>query len=311
MTKLQLYELYRSAAAIINLHGGTELLPEHCQCPVRIYVGTDPVDVEVHLHHGNQKYLDLLRPHTAFFTWGLNYGQPDCKVPVSSEFNFQPICPPVIVDMWNTIDSLDRCRFTTIGNYRQGRRNALQLGDKKYHWSKHLEFRKFMDVPRRTNQEFELALSRNSYTPEDQQELESHGWHICDALTFSTDVDGYRNYIQQSRGEFTVAKDQNIRLRSGWFSERSAQYLAAGRPVITQDTGFGCKLPTGEGVFAFSTMDEVLSAVETINADYGRHCSAAQEVARTCFDLDIVLPQLLDTTCVNRDNQPVRAALNS
>jgi hypothetical protein len=112
-------------------------------------------------------------------------------------------------------------------------------------------------------------------------------------MGFSTDLDDYRRYICRSRGEFTVAKDQNIRLKSGWFSERSAQYLAAGRPVITQETGFSNILPTGRGLFGFSTMDEILAAIDSINADYELHCRAAKDLAREYFNYDVVLKQLL------------------
>src|SRR5439155_9617198 len=131
--------------------------------------------------------------------------------------------------------------------------------------SKHHEFLKFLDLPARTGQLFELALS--SYTDADRELLESHGWRVRPALDFSDDLDAYRSYIGGSRAEFTVAKDQNVRLRSGWFSDRSATYLAAGRPVVTQETGFSNVLPTGRGLFGFSTVDEIVGAVEAINAD--------------------------------------------
>src|SRR5205814_8094094 len=123
----------------------------------------------------------------------------------------------------------------------------------------------------------------------DREMLESNGWKVRPALSFSTDLDAYRHYLTGSRGEFTVAKDQNVRLRSGWFSERSAQYLAAGRPVITQETGFSNVLPTGEGLFAFSTLDDAVAAVEAVNADYDRHSHAAAKLARECFNYDVVL----------------------
>ena len=112
-------------------------------------------------------------------------------------------------------------------------------------------------------------------------------------MSFSPDLDRYRTFIGQSRGEFTVAKDQNIRLRSGWFSERSAQYLAAGRPVITQDTGFSNALPTGTGLFGFSTMEEIVDAVRRINADYPAHRRRAREIAEEFFDYRKVLPPML------------------
>ena len=110
---------------------------------------------------------------------------------------------------------------------------------------------------------------------------------------FTRDLDDYRSYITHSRGEFTVAKDQNVRLRSGWFSERSAQYLAAGKPVITQETGFSNVLPTGQGLFGFSSMSEVEEAVASINADYGRHGRAARALAREYFNYDVVLKRML------------------
>ena len=121
----------------------------------------------------------------------------------------------------------------------------------------------------------------------------SSDWQVRDAAEVSDDLDTYRDYIGGSRGEFTVAKDQNVRLRSGWFSDRSATYLAAGRPVVTQDTGFGNVLPTGRGLFGFSTLDEAAAAIEAINADYPSHSRAAGELARAYFDSDLVLTRLL------------------
>ena len=125
--------------------------------------------------------------------------------------------------------------------------------------------------------------------------LQESGWRVADALCLSASLDGYRSYIQRSRGEFTVAKDQNVRLRSGWFSDRSACYLAAGKPVITQDTAFGNVLPTGEGLFAFQTMDDILAAFEAINTDYERHCRAARDIAHDYFDARKVLSDLLQS----------------
>ena len=148
-----------------------------------------------------------------------------------------------------------------------------------------------MDLPLHTSQSCELAIS--GCNGEDRALLEQHGWRLRDALSVSSDVDDYRRYIFNSRGEFRVAKDQNVRLRSGWFSDRSAAYLAAGRPVITQDTGFGNILPVGEGLFAFPTLPEILTAVEAINADHARHSRAAADIAREYFSHDRVLTKLV------------------
>src|SRR5262249_39313619 len=125
------------------------------------------------------------------------------------------------------------------------------------------------------------------------QMLNGHGWRTTDALSLSKDFLPYRDYILGSDGEFTVAKDQNIRLRSGWFSDRSASYLAAGKPVITQDTAFGNILPTGRGLFAFRTLADVLAALDQIQTNYDAHAQAAHEIAQEYFAAETVLAKML------------------
>ena len=291
MSASRLRELYRDADIIINLHGGTVPLPEHSETGRLLYLETDPVELEIELHDGDPAAIEFLAPHRSFATWGLNYGADDCRVPLPPDLRYRHSPPPVILDFWEGADGAAAERFTTIGNWRQPGR--VVLDGETYFWSKHLEFRKFIKLPKLTTQRFELALSRSSMREGDLEKIERYGWSVRDALEVSIDIDTYRDYILGSRGEFTVAKDQNVRLRSGWFSERSAQYLAAGRPVITQDTGFGSYLPTGEGLFPFTTMDEILDAVERINGDYDRHARAAREIARTYLSYDVVLPKLL------------------
>jgi hypothetical protein len=289
MSDSQLHELYRSAALIINFHGATIPQPEHYATGRLIYLETDPVELEIELYDKKQAAVDFLEPHVAFFTWGLNYGNADCRVPLPERFPFRTTPPPVVPDLWQPYANGPGAAFTTIGNWRQ--KGRVKYQGECYTWSKHHEFLKFLDVPGRTGQEFELALC--SYQESDQQLLEAHGWRVRPAVDFSHDLDEYRDYITHSRGEFTVAKDQNVRLRSGWFSERSAQYLAAGRPVITQDTGFSNVLPTGEGLFSFSRLEDITSAVAAINADYPRHSRAASEIAREWFGYERVLKDLL------------------
>jgi GT2 family glycosyltransferase len=289
MSEGELKRLYQSAELIINLHGGTVPQPEHYATDRLVYLETDPVALEIELHDGNRETIQFLEPHSAFFTWGLNYGHSDCRVPLPERFPFKPTRPPVICDWWDN-GQPGGDLFTTVGNWRQYGHD-IQFQGETFHWSKHHEYLKFLDLPRRVDQPFELALG--SFEESDRQLLESQGWRICNAMDFSADLDAYRHYIRQSRGEFTVAKDQNVRLRSGWFSERSAQYLAAGRPVITQETGFSNVLPTGRGLFGFSTMGEIIAGVEAINSDYAAHCRAAADLAREYFNYDVVLRQFL------------------
>jgi hypothetical protein len=183
--------------------------------------------------------------------------------------------------------------FTTVGNWRQTNRD-IEFDSQTYRWSKHHEFLKFVDLPQLTHQSIELATGLANLNPEERNLLESKGWRLRDAHPFTTDPWRYRDYVRSSRGEFTVAKDLHIRLRSGWFSERSACYLAAGRPVVTQDTGFGKVLPTGEGLFAFDTIDEILVAFEAINSDYERHSRAARAIAEEYFRAETVLEKVID-----------------
>ena len=289
MTALQLRELYGSAELIINLHGATVPSPEHVAGERLVYLETDPVTWEIRLHNNNPKALALMEPHRAFFTWGLNYGQPDCRVPLPERFRFRPSPPPVVLDFWKSEHDRPGEIFTTVGNWRQA--GDVWFRGEIYHWSKHREFLKFIELPRRTDQSFELALA--NCDDDEQRLLQQNGWRVRPASSVSGDLDVYRQYIAGSRGEFTVAKDQNVRLRSGWFSERSAQYLAAGRPVITQETGFSNVLPTGRGLFAFSNLDEIVQAVDRINSDYPAHSRAAREIAHEYFAAERVLGNLL------------------
>jgi hypothetical protein len=291
MSLTQLHELYGSADLLINMHGGTKPLPEHARTGRLVYLETDPVQLQVELQEGNAETIAFLEPHVAFFTFGENYGQPQCKLPVNDRFKFHPTRQPVVLDFWDGYPQDSPCTFTTIGNWRQLWR-TVQLNGDTYRWSKHLEFNKFLDLPARTGACFELALGQ--YTPDDEQMLESKGWRVRNAPAFTMNIYAYQNYIKQSRGEFTVAKDQNVRLRTGWFSDRSATYLAAGRPVITQETGFREVLPTGEGLFGFSTIEDAVRATEDVAADYPRQCRAARGIAESFFDSEKVLSGFLD-----------------
>ena len=289
MSKSGLSALYRDAALIVNLHGGTVPLPEHAASGRLVYLETDPVQLQVELEQELSTTIEFLEPHCAFFTFAENLGTPACGLPVSERYRFKPTRQPVVLDFWNADEGPARNVFSTIGNWRQSWR-SVSLAGETYEWSKHLEFEKILGLPARTGRRFELALS--SVEPEEQRQLEEHGWKVRHALDLSPDA--YRQYITRSRAEFTVAKDQNIRLRTGWFSDRSATYLAAGRPVVTQDTGFGNVLPVGRGLFPYSTIDEAADAVSAIDSDYRLQRRSAREIATEFFDATSVLGRLLD-----------------
>jgi hypothetical protein len=261
------------------------------RCPIRIYLETDPVVHQLRIANGEQRYIDLVGAHTALFTWGANYGAPDCGVPVEP-FNYQPTRPPVMLEYWDAPCDPAARYFTTVGHWDQSVKDLEYKGE-RYSWSKHREFMKILELPRHTSQEFSLALAIDD--PTAVQMLESYGWRVEDAYDASKTLESYREFIWRSRGELTVAKDMNVRLRSGWFSERSACYLAAGKPVVTQETGFSRSLPTGLGLYAFRTLEDIPPALEAINCDYAKHSRAAKEIAAEYFDADKVLRQVMIT----------------
>jgi len=289
LSSSQLNDLYRNCDALLNIVGATDLREEHLAAPLRVYVETDPVTAELRLANGDEHTRIAYGLHHKLATYGENYGAPDCGVPLSG-LSFIKTRQPVDLDLWPMTFDPQARNFTTIGNYRQNGSDVEYRGE-VYRWSKHHEWEKFIDLPRRTAQPFEVALNVNE---PDRQRLEQHGWRIVPPLAMSLDIFGaYPELFRRSRAEWTVAKDQNVRLRSGWFSERHVCYLASGKPVITQDTGFGNILPTGEGLFAFHTMEEVLAGIDAINREYERHCRAARRVAAVHFECGAVAARLL------------------
>jgi len=205
-------------------------------------------------------------------------------------FVWHPTRPPVCLDWWaNDYVPAKDAALTTVANWHHAGKDVNWQGE-TYYWSKHQEFLRFSSLPSRSPLPLELALG--AISRKEATQMRSKGWRIVQSANLA-EPDVYRDYIRDSRGEFTVTKDQYVRPRSGWFSDRSACYLAAGRPVITQDTGVGNSLPTGDGLFSFSTEDEALAAIEAIAHDYRHHSAAALEIAREYFDAERVLGDML------------------
>jgi len=289
MTEAQILQLYREADAFLNVTGAQELREEHLRIPRRVYVETDPVASQVRVAQGHEETIAALSAHDIHFSYGENFGAPDCKVPLD-RFQWITTRQPVILDLWKNPHAVDGRPYTTIATW-ENKGKDIAFNGETYFWSKDREFMKIIDLPRRRTAKFELAVGREE---EVQRILRDNGWGWTDSVEISGDMERYRNFILRSRGEFTVAKDQNVRLRSGWFSDRSACYLAAGRPVINQDTAFGNVLPTGKGLFSFQTMDDILAAVDAIESDYAGHSRAAREIAEEYFAAEKVLGRLME-----------------
>lgn len=290
LSESKLSELYRSCDALLNVVGATDLRQEHLTTPFRVYIECDPVIAELRLATGDEHTRIAFANHHTIFTYGENYGAPDCGVPLNG-ITYGKTRQPVDLDFWPMVYDPDARFFTTIGNYRQ-KGNDVEYKGEIYYWSKHHEWEKFLTLPQYCTQPFELAMMPDDL--QDREHLQAYGWKLVSPFRMSLDIFGsYPEYIRRSRAEFTVAKDQNVRLRSGWFSERDACYLASGKPVVAQDTGFSNILPTGEGLFAFTTIDEALAAIEAINSHYQRHCAAARAIAEEYFDASKVAARLL------------------
>jgi hypothetical protein len=293
LTRKELDAVLACADGLANVTGATLLREAYLEIPIRIYVESDPVLAQIEVADGNGFTIDLLSAHTHHFSFGENLGTPACPLPVE-RFHYRPTRQPVVLDWWAAREpAAAGGRFTTVSSWRQTGKDAVWNGE-TYLWSKHVEFLKFVDLPMRSRHRLELALACDDESA--LALLRRNGWHVVDALDVSTSVFAYRDYVRGSRGEFTVAKDQYVRTRSGWFSDRSASYLAAGKPVVTQDTGFGTVLPTGEGLFAFTTADEAIQAFDEIEADYARHARAAREIAGEYFDARRVTAAMLAET---------------
>jgi len=289
MTEERLLELYREADAFLNVTASQELREEHLACPRRIYVETDPFAVQIKVAQGDEPTLAALAAHDIHFSFGENLGAPDCTVPVE-RFSWLPTRQPVALELWeNPFPPSAASAFSTITTWHNKGKNLTYQGE-VYYWTKDREFLKFIDLPERRPVPFELAVVVDEPT---EQLLRGHRWNIVHSLPISRDIDRYRRYIQQSRGEFTVTKDQVVRPLTGWFSDRSCSYLAAGRPVITQETGFSKFLPTGKGLFGFRTMEDILAAVDIIESDYEGSCRAAREIAEEYFAAEKVLGSLM------------------
>jgi hypothetical protein len=283
-----LTRLYRETDAIFNVCAANRLSEEQMRCPVRVYVESDPIFEQIRVAEGDRLAIEDLQDHTHHFTYGENLGQPDCPIPVE-KFNWRPTRPPVIPDLWDATCRPGSERFSTVCTWRNVGKDISFRGE-TYYWSKHHNFLSLLDLPRHTPQPLELALEGGDTATRDL--LSSHGWILTDAFEASHSLGAYQEHISRSRGEFTVTKDMVVRTRSGWFSDRSVCYLAAGKPVVTQDTGFGKFVPTGAGLFAFETMEEAVAALEAINRDYPFHSRAARRIADESFGADRVLARL-------------------
>jgi hypothetical protein len=284
-------ELLREADLLVNLAGVNRIVPERRAGRPSIYIDIDPAYTQIRAARGDESLRAVLDEHMTLFTVGENIGTPRSPVPTAG-YVWHATRAPVALEHW-TQDASAGGAYTTVGTW-DARGRDLEFAGDTFRWRKRIEWMRCLDLPARTGAPFEVAMDVDK-VPGDPAVLGAHGWRIVDPRPLSADPWRYREYLRASRGEFTVAKDVNVRLQSGWFSDRAACYLAAGRPVVNQDTGFGDTLPLGPGLHAFRTVAEAADAIGVIEADYARARAHAAEVARECFDARTVLGSLLGT----------------
>lgn len=284
--------LYREADAILNICGAQEFNHDLLASDRILYVESDPGVEQIKIDNGVRSTIDYIGRHHALFTFGENIGTKSFPVPLHG-FKWLPTRQPIVTDLWQTSRSPARVAvFTSIANWSTSGQKDIVWRGKKYLWSKSREFLRFVPAPKKAGETFELATNMNDART--RARFEGKAWRLVSPEQMSVDYWLYRDYVQGSKGEFTVAKDQYVRLHTGWFSDRSACYLAAGRPVITQETGFTRNYGGDTGLLAFRSLSDIVDAVEKINADYKRHSRAAREIARTVFEAETVLRSLLD-----------------
>lgn len=297
-------QLYREADAILNVCGTQEFNDDLLVSDRILYIESDPGVEQIKIDKGVISTIEYLRRHHALFTFGENIRRKDFPVALHG-LNWLPTRQPVVTDLWQAARSPVRngrrsvaggqsgaAMFTTIANWSTSGLKDITWRGKKYLWSKSREFLRFISAPKKAGETFEMATNINDAGT--RRKFEQNGWHLTSPLQLSVDYWLYRDYIQRSKGEFTVAKDQYVRLNTGWFSDRSACYLAAGRPVITQETGFTKNYGGKKGLLSFRTVDEIADAVKKINSDYAKHSRAARQIAREVFEAERVLKSVLD-----------------
>jgi hypothetical protein len=283
----QLRDLSHRADLLVNISGRLtdEALFE--PIPLRLYVDLDPAFTQ--LWQFTQSIDVRVAGHTHFATVGLSVGQADCSIPTGG-LTWITTLPPVVLEHWPIGSRIVLEALTTVANWRGY--GSVEYRGVHYGQKAH-SVRQLIDLPCRSAVPCVLALAIHPDEQADLARLAQYRWTLIDPEAVAATPAAYRGFVRGSWAELGLAKSGYIASHSGWFSDRSACYLAAGRPVIAQDTGFSHWLPTGEGLLAFNTTDEALSAIDAVRGDYDRHVRAARSIAETCFDSDRVLGGLL------------------
>jgi hypothetical protein len=271
--------------------------------PLRVFLDLDPAFNQLWDAEGIEMGFDL---HNRFANVGLGLGAPDCPVPTGGR-EWLKTLPPVFLPRWERATGPGEA-FTTVGNWRGY--GSVEWEGRRYGQKAH-SLRKLLDLPKLTGERLAPALAIHPEETEDLGALRAHGWELRDPGALAGTPARYAELVRGSKGEIGIAKEGYVASRSGWFSDRSACYLASGRPVVAQDTGFPGCLPTGEGLLAFTTAEEAAAAIDAVSAAYARHAGAARALAEDLLDSRRVLTRLLDqvsSTPADSAANPIQSA---
>lgn len=297
ITENELLNICNTADVFINISCSTFLRDEYLRIPNRILIDSDPMFTQIQyelekagLEYKNATTRYMLENHNYLFTFGENIGQADCRIPLLG-FSWHTTRQPICLDLWKNNNS--GISFTSIMNWSNRKKfiyNNEEWGQKD------VEFRKFMTIPAFLKDIlFEIVVNKpaNKDSEFDIEKIKSYGWKVLNPKTTVADSEQYRNFIFNSAAEFSIAKETYVKSNCGWFSCRSACYLAAGKPVITQETGWSKFIPTGKGLFAFNDLESGVEAAQVVSKDLKIHSKSAITLANEYFDSDKVLGDML------------------
>lgn len=279
----------QSADILINVSSGLGDPSQYSGVPRLAYVDTDPVFTQVRLGNGEVAFQQHVDAHDVHFS----YGECLSQTGPFTGHDWRPIRKPIFLSEWTPLTPR-REVFTTVMNWTSYKDVNYQG---RSYGQKDVEFMRFVDLPEMiTSTVIELALGSGKTRRAPTDLLAQKGWHLVSPAQVCPDFDSYRHYIESSKAEWTVAKNGYVLGRTGWFSGRTACYLAAGRPVVVQDTGFDAVLPVGEGILQFNTLEEAAMGIQEVEGNYARHAKAARSIAEEYFDSDKVLNRLITRT---------------
>lgn len=300
LSEAKLKSVCETADVFINVSSSTYMRDEYLRIPVKMLIDTDPMFTQ-HQYFLKQEAggaeaqaaKNYMTAHDLFFTFGLNIGQPDCRIP---QFGFKWLTTkkPICLECWNQpFSDQTKYGFTSVMNWTE--RPDFMYENESW-GQKNKEYQKFFNLPATSEGLFEIIINRpkDAETTRSMELLRNYGWNVLSPDHLISDKEHYKSFVQSSFAEFSITKETYIKSNSGWFSGRSAVYLASGKPVLTQDTQWSKYIPSGEGLIAISDLATATEAVKEVTGNYNRHSRVARDIAREYFDSGKILTDILN-----------------